>query len=273
MLTPAFLSRAPGLAAQALRAAAQLVFGSFPFPAEPGLRVFGAPDRSAPVFVTANFDRTVRVVSRVLRGYDCYLLVAPTGGVNVWCASAGGHFGTDEVEAAIRLSGISELVDHHRLILPRLTAPAVDAQEVRKRTGWRVLFGPIEIADLPAWLRDGFPHMTADRVRFPLRRRAQMGIGAGLWPAAIVGVPAALIAGWRAGLLAVGLAYVLSVLFAAVYPRLPLAPGLPQALPLGGLLGAGAAAVAWAAGEGALGTALWGVALAVIGALIGLDFP
>lgn len=112
----------------------ELVFRSFPFPAEPGLRRFGHPGRDAPVYVTCNFDYTVRAVSRVLTGYNCYLLVAPTQEMNVWCAAAGGHFGADEVEAVIKLSGIEQLVDHRRLILPRLASPGVNRQEVRRRT-------------------------------------------------------------------------------------------------------------------------------------------
>jgi NAD-dependent dihydropyrimidine dehydrogenase PreA subunit len=263
----------PGGAGAGLRSAAQLIFRSFPFPAEPGLRVFGNPDRSSPVFVTSNFDHTVRLVSRVLSTMDCYLLVAPTGGVNVWCASAGGHFGVDEIEAAIKLSGIDELVDHHRLVLPRLTAPGVDPKVVRSRTGWRVVFGPIEIADLPAWLDESFPRLVADEVSFPVRRRVEMGIGAGLWPAGLLGIPGALIAGWQSGLIIVGLAYLVSVLFALAYPRVPLAPGLPQALSLGGVLAVAGAGPAWAGGGGLFGLVFWPVVLAVMGVLIGLDFP
>lgn len=255
------------------RGTAQVLFRSFPFPAEPGLRVFGNPGRSSPVFVTCNFAYTVRLVSRVLASLDCYLLVAPTGGVNVWCASAGGHFGVDEIEAAIKLSGIERLVDHHRLVLPRLTAPGVDPKEVRSRTGWRVVFGPIEIGDLPGWLDESFPRLVADQVTFPVRRRIEMGTGAGLWPAVLLGLPAALIAGWQAGLIAVGLAYLLSVLFALAYPRLPLAPGLPQALALGALLAAAGAGTAWAVGGGLFWPLFWGLVLALMGALIGLDFP
>lgn len=111
-----------------LRGIIQLVFRSFPFPVEPGLYRFGNPDRKSLVFLTCNFEHTVRVVGRILANYDCYLLVAPTQGVNVWCASAGGHFTAKEVEAAIKLSGIDGLVDHRRLILPRLAAPGVDVK-------------------------------------------------------------------------------------------------------------------------------------------------
>ena len=256
-----------------LRDLVQLIFRSFPFQTEPGLRTFGNPNRSSPVFVTCNFDYTVRRVSRVLSGYDCYLLVAPTGGMNVWCASAGGHFGTDEVEAAIRLSGIEDLVDHHRLVLPRLSAPGVDAKELRRRTGWRAVFGPIEIDELPAWLDNRFPHLVADQVCFPAPRRAAMGTGAALWPAGLVGLPAGLIEGWRAGLLVVLLSYLLSVLFALSYPYLRSGPGLPQAIPLAAVLGTAGAGVTWISGAGLARTLFWAGAFAVLGLLIGVDFP
>jgi len=257
-----------------VRSAVQLLFRSFPFAVEPGLRVFGNPGRSAPVFVTCNFDHTVRLVSAVLRdmGIDCYLLVAPTGGVNVWCASAGGHFGTDEVEAAIRLSGIDDLVDHHRLVLPRLASPGVDPREVRSRTGWRVVFGPIDVADLPRWMDESFPRLVADVVEFPARTRIEMGLGAALWPAGLVGIPAALVGGLWTGLASVLLGYLVSVLFALAYPYLPAKPGLPQAVPLAVALGV-AGAVGGAVAGGTFQTVLWAAIGAAMGGLVALDFP
>jgi len=252
---------------------AELAFRSFPFPTEPGLHRFGNPGRDAPVYVTCNFDYTVRLVSGVLAAYDCYLLVAPTQGMNVWCAAAGGHFGADEVEAAIKLSGIERLVDHRRLVLPRLATPGVNRREVRQRTGWRVVFGPIEITDLPGWLDDKFPRLVPDRATFPLRRRVEMAVGAGLWPAGMFGLPTALVAGRRQGAAVAALAYLSSTVFGVAYPLLPLEPGFPQALPFGAVLAAAAMtigprgtinhrAVAWRAGL-----------LAAMGVLIGLDFP
>lgn len=257
-----------------VRTAIQAVFRSFPFATEPGLRVFGDPGRDAPVFVTSNFDHTVRLVSRVLHelDIDCYLLIAPTGGVNVWCAAAGGHFGADEVDAAIRLSGIDHLVDHHRLVLPRLAAAGVDPKQVRRQTGWRVVFGPIDVTDLPEWLDTTFPRLSADRVRFEPRTRLEMGLGAALWPAGIVGLPVALLGGAVTGLVTVAASYVLSLLFALVYPRLPLRPGLPQAVALATLLGGVGLGIGLVTG-GLAPTVLYAAAGTAMGALIALDFP
>ncbi len=58
-----------------------------PFPAKTGLIKIGSPDRNSPVLLTCNFHLTVERVKQQLIGKDCYLLVANSRGVNVWCAA------------------------------------------------------------------------------------------------------------------------------------------------------------------------------------------
>ena len=70
-------------AKEAFRTAIGTLFRLLPLPVEPGLRVFGHPNEKSPVFVTANFDLSVKRLTRYLKDLDCYLLVAPTGGINV----------------------------------------------------------------------------------------------------------------------------------------------------------------------------------------------
>ena len=90
-----------------------------PYPSvRPGLYRVGRPGRKAPVLVTGNYDLTVRRLLKGIRGLDAYLLVADSRGINVWCAAGGGHFTAEKVIAAVKSSGIGELVDHRRLILP-----------------------------------------------------------------------------------------------------------------------------------------------------------
>lgn len=61
------------------------------------------------MLVTGNFDLTVRRVVRALDGkVDCWLLVADSAGINVWCAAGGGYFTADKVIAAVRASGVGE---------------------------------------------------------------------------------------------------------------------------------------------------------------------
>jgi CO dehydrogenase/acetyl-CoA synthase gamma subunit (corrinoid Fe-S protein) len=74
----------------------------FPWPTEPRLIRVGNPGRQVPVLLTGNYDLTVRRVLRGLRGQDAYLLVAPSGGTNVWCASAGGGLTAHQVISSLR---------------------------------------------------------------------------------------------------------------------------------------------------------------------------
>ena len=65
----------------------QTAFRLVPWPTQPGLRRVGAPGPFSPVIVTGNYDLTVRRVTRALRGVDAWLVVAPSGGINVGCAA------------------------------------------------------------------------------------------------------------------------------------------------------------------------------------------
>ncbi len=73
----------------------------------------------------------------------------------------------------VREARLDEIVEHRRLILPQLSAPGVAAHKVKEACGFRVTFGPVRAADLPAFLAAG---MKADdemrKVTFDLRERA-----------------------------------------------------------------------------------------------------
>ena len=173
---------------------AQILLRVLPWPAKSGLIRVGHPGRDAPVLVTCNYDLTVRRVLRALRGLDAYLLVAPTKGINVWCGAAGGYFTAHQVISVLRTSGIDELVDHRRLILPQLSAAGVERKLVEQRTGWRVVFGPVYASDIPAYLASGRKTEAMRQVRFPLAARLEM---AAVWalPVSVIG-GAALAMGW-----------------------------------------------------------------------------
>ena len=74
---------------------------------------------------------------------DAWILVLDTNGVNVWCAAGKGTFGTDELIRRIEATGLPEIVSHNRVIVPQLGGPGVAAHEVRKRSGFRVVYGPV----------------------------------------------------------------------------------------------------------------------------------
>jgi hypothetical protein len=138
----------------------------------PGLYAVGNPDDTAPVFVTANYKLSFDALRRELHGRDGWMLVLDTHGVNVWCAAGKGTFGTDELVRQVRATGLSNVVSHLTVVVPQLGAPGVAAHEVRAATGFRVVYGPVRAADLPAFLDDNMrttPEMR--RVRFGMGDR------------------------------------------------------------------------------------------------------
>jgi CO dehydrogenase/acetyl-CoA synthase gamma subunit (corrinoid Fe-S protein) len=63
----------------------------------PGLYSIGAPDETAPVYVTANYTLSFDALRSALIEIDGYILVLDTLSVNVWCAAGKGTFGTEEL--------------------------------------------------------------------------------------------------------------------------------------------------------------------------------
>jgi len=153
-------------------------FRLIPFPTETGLRVIGHPNENSPVFVTANFDLTVKRVVKYLKDLDCYLLVAPSKGINVWCAAGGDSFNARSIISVIRTSRINRKVKHRTLVLPQLAAPGIDLKLVEKETGWECKFGPVYAKDIPAYVKSGFKKTEAmRRVTFELKDRLDVGFG------------------------------------------------------------------------------------------------
>lgn len=146
----------------------------FPWPTETGLRILGQPDASSPVLLTGNYDLTVRRLTRALDGQNVWLVVAPSAGINVWCAASGGHLTTHQVVTALKTSGVAEHVNHRRVILPQLAATGVLALDVFRRSRWNVRFGPVSMFDIPDYLETGEKTDAMRQVRFPLRDRLEM---------------------------------------------------------------------------------------------------
>ncbi len=172
----------------------------FPWPGKAGLVRVGHPDRHAPVLVTGNYRLTVERVKRALRGLDAYLLVANSRGINVWCASAGGHFTHHDVIAALKTSGIEDAVEHRRVILPQLAAAGVEGRLVQQKSGWQVVWGPVYAKDIPRFLElQGEKPADMRQVVFPWKERVEMAV---MWafPLSLLAALAAAFF-WRGGIL------------------------------------------------------------------------
>jgi hypothetical protein len=146
--------------------------GRMTYSVRPGLYRLGKPDENSPVLVTSNYRMTVDLLRNELDGLSAWVLVLNTYGINVWCAAGKGTFGTDEVVQQIEKANLNSVVAHREIILPQLGAPGVAAHEVKQRSGFRVIYGPVYARDIAKFLASGkrtTPEMR--RARFSLKDR------------------------------------------------------------------------------------------------------
>jgi hypothetical protein len=129
--------------------------GRMSYTVEPGLYCIGNPDENSPVLVTANYKLSFDKLRKKLSGLSVWLLVLDTKGVNVWCAAGKGTFGTDELVRRIETVRLGNVVKHRAIILPQLGATGVAADEVAKRSGFHVIYGPVRASDVKAFLEAG----------------------------------------------------------------------------------------------------------------------
>lgn len=138
----------------------------------PGLYAAGNPGAESAVFVTANYKMSFDALRGNLSGIDAWILVLDTAGINVWCAAGKGTFGTDELVSRISSVRLDEIVSHRELILPQLGASGVSAPQTAKRSGFRIIWGPVRAEDIQAWFTSGrIKNGAMGEVTFTLKER------------------------------------------------------------------------------------------------------
>lgn len=189
-----------------------------PLSCKPGLVRIGNPGRSSPVLLTCNYHLTVERVKRAVREMDAYLLVANSRGINVWCAATGGLFTNHDVISALKTSGIEESVDHRDVILPQLAATGVESKTVQRKTGWKVIWGPVYAKDLPTFIENKCTKTSKMReVRFSLTQRFEMAVAWAFPISMVLGL--IMIPFWREAILPLMcLAWGLSLLLFTLFP-------------------------------------------------------
>jgi hypothetical protein len=146
--------------------------GRMHYTVDTGLYALGEPNERSPVLVTANYKMSFDRLREALSNRPAWILVLDTKGINVWCAAGKGTFGTDELARRVEFSQLNRVVSHRELILPQLAGPGVAAQKVKKFIGFKVIFGPIQATDLPAFLDAGMkatPNMRRKTFTMPER--------------------------------------------------------------------------------------------------------
>jgi hypothetical protein len=119
---------------------------------KPGLYAIGNPDSNSDVFVTANYKLSFDHLRKNLDGINSWILVLDTKGINVWCAAGKGTFGTKELIKQITETELEKIVQHKRIIVPQLGATGVAAHEIKEKTGFRVVYGPVKASDIKDFL-------------------------------------------------------------------------------------------------------------------------
>jgi hypothetical protein len=174
--------------------------GRMHYTVDPGLYALGDPDKQSPVLVTANYKMSFDALRAALPNRNVWILALDTKGINVWCAAGKGTFGTQELVNRIESSNLPEVVSHRELIVPQLGGPGLAAHEVKKLSGFKVIYGPIKATDLPSFLDKGLKATAAMRLKtFTTRERAVL-------------IPVELIPALKAGLIAVAIFFLVSFL-------------------------------------------------------------
>jgi hypothetical protein len=198
----------------------------------------GNPTAESPVFASANYTLSFDALRSALAGYDAYILVLDSKGINVWCAAGKGTFGTDELVNRIGSTGITGIVNHRKIIVPQLGAPGISAHEVLRQSGFRVEYGPVRAGDLPEYLKTGTTTAEMRRVKFPINDRIILSpvelVHVAL-PAIVITAVLWFLAGTVAALAVVFTVVAGTVLFPILLPFIPTKDFSTKGLFLGGI--------------------------------------
>lgn len=142
---------------------------------KPGLYKVGKPNSESDIFVSANYKLSFDTLRKNLTSLDAWILAIDTKGVNVWCAAGKKTFGTENIIKSIISTSLEQIVKHRKIIVPQLGAPGVAAHEVKERSGFRVIYGPVRASDIKPFIEAGYKATPAMRkVNFTLKERVKL---------------------------------------------------------------------------------------------------
>ena len=206
----------------------------FPYPEPVALYKIGNPSQKSPVFVTGNYDLTIRRVIAALESQDCWLLVCDSRGINTWCSSLAGHFKSEDIIKAINLTKLSEKVSHKKIILPQLCAGSVSPQQIKKETRFDSEFGPAAIENIAAYLENKKDQQIR-KVTFTIMERLEMAVGCPLILTVLLIFIYNFI-GLSHLLLIIPTIYVLTLIHAAVFPHRAIKGIIPWSIFIGAIV-------------------------------------
>lgn len=125
-----------------------------PIQMTPGLYRVGVPDKNAPVLMTVNFSLTFFTLQGYLESsrVPCYMLIVDTEGLSVLTAVAAGKLSEMLVRDTLKKFDVENEVTHRKLIIPGYAAPL--SGRIEEATGWKVLVGPRDAAEIGDYLHE-----------------------------------------------------------------------------------------------------------------------
>jgi len=123
-----------------------------PIQMNPGLYRVGTPGKDAPVLMTVNFSLTYFTLQGYLEStrIPCFMLIVDTEGLSVLTSVAAGKLNESLVRDSIKKFGLDGEVSHRKLIIPGYAAPL--SGRIEEVTGWKVLVGPRDAAEIGEYL-------------------------------------------------------------------------------------------------------------------------
>jgi acetyl-CoA decarbonylase/synthase complex subunit gamma len=125
-----------------------------PIQMTPGIYRVGNPSRGDPLLLTVNFSLTYFTLLGYLEAsrVSCFLLLVDTEGFSVLTAVAAGKLNETLIRDSLQRFGVEGETGHRTLILPGYAAPL--SGRVEEATGWKVLVGPRDAAEVPGFLEE-----------------------------------------------------------------------------------------------------------------------
>ncbi|MEW6189595.1 MAG: acetyl-CoA decarbonylase/synthase complex subunit gamma [Actinomycetota bacterium] len=125
-----------------------------PMRVEEGIYPIGNPSETSPVLITSNFSLTYFIVSGEIEAskIPSWLLVLDTEGLSVMTSWAAGKFVPETIAPFVKRSGITDKVEHHKLVIPGCVAQ-ISGELEDELSDWEIIVGPREAGDIPAFLK------------------------------------------------------------------------------------------------------------------------
>ena len=115
----------------------------------------GDANENSPLLVTTNFSLTYFIVRGEIENskVPCWLAIMNVEGLSVLTAWAAGKFVAGSIANFIKESEAPKLVAKKELILPGYVSVLSGSLEDKLGDGWKVVVGPREANQLPAFLK------------------------------------------------------------------------------------------------------------------------